>query len=98
MIGCFAWDPDGHIRPQSPFPNRIYFILSLPRFIEIFGSIQKITEKLVWLPTRPQARLLCRKLEVDASRPGAVLPSEATTDPAEELAALYSLFIKALGG
>ena len=35
-VGCFVWDPDKFIKPTSPFPGRIYFILSLARFIEIF--------------------------------------------------------------
>lgn len=61
-VGCFVWDPDGIIKAASPFPGRIYFILSLPRFIEIFGSIANMVEKLVWLPTWHQARLLCEQL------------------------------------
>jgi hypothetical protein len=50
-VGCFVWDRDSWIKPESPFPGRIYFILSLPRFIDILGSIQEIARKLVWLPT-----------------------------------------------
>ena len=30
--------------------DRIYFILILPRFLDIFGSIEAIAEKLLWLP------------------------------------------------
>ena len=61
-VGCFVWDPDEHIKAESPFPYRVYFILSLPRFINIFGSFEAIAEKLVWLPTWHQARLLCQHL------------------------------------
>ena len=57
-VGGFAWDPDGVIPADSPFPNRVYFILSLPRFVEILGSVERISQKLVWLPTFHQARLL----------------------------------------
>jgi hypothetical protein len=63
-VGCFVWDPDGVIKTESPFPERIYFILSLPRFIEIFGSIENMVEKLVWLPTWHQARMLYQRLGV----------------------------------
>ncbi|MCU0561431.1 MAG: hypothetical protein MUD16_14715 [Desulfobacterales bacterium] len=97
-VGCFAWDPDGRIRPESPFPNRVYFILSLPRFIDIFGSIEAIAERLVWLPTWHQARLLCRKLGADAPHPSGRLSPEAAADPAEELASLYKRLIIRLGG
>ena len=63
-VGCFVWDPDGFIKAESPFPGRIYFILSLPRFVDIFGSIASMVEILVWLPTWHQARLLCDQLGV----------------------------------
>jgi hypothetical protein len=26
-VGCFVWDPNKFIKPASPFPSRIYFIL-----------------------------------------------------------------------
>ena len=29
QVGCFMWDPDYAIKPASPFPGRIYFILIL---------------------------------------------------------------------
>ena len=47
QVGCFVWDPDEFIKPTSPFPDRIYFILSLARFIEIFDTVDQIAEKLV---------------------------------------------------
>jgi len=64
QVGCFVWDPDEWIKPLSPFPGRIYFILSLHRFIQLFDTIDNIVEKLVWVPTWHQARLICRKLGV----------------------------------
>jgi hypothetical protein len=56
--GCFVWDPEKIIPAPSPFPNRVYFILNLNHFLKIFGSIKSMQEKLVWLPTWHQARLL----------------------------------------
>ena len=64
QVGCFVWDPDEYIKPASPFPGRIYFILSLARFIDIFDTIEEMAEKLVWLPTWHQARLVCRQLGI----------------------------------
>jgi hypothetical protein len=63
-VGCFVWDRDGFIKAESPFPERIYFILSLPRFIDIFGSVENMVEKLVWLPTWHQARMVYHQLSV----------------------------------
>jgi hypothetical protein len=63
-VGCFVWDRDGFIKAESPFPGRIYFILSLTRFIDIFGSVENMVEKLVWLPTWHQARMVYHQLSV----------------------------------
>ena len=89
-VGCFVWDPSRYIRPASPFPHDIYFILSLPRFIGIFGSIDAIQEKLIWLPTWHQVRLLCQRYGID---PAPQLPA---VSPTEELKTLYRLVKSAL--
>ena len=96
QVGCFVWDPDDYIKPVSPFPGRIYFILSLARFIEIFDTIEEKEKKLVWLPTWHQARLVCRQLVITdegferrrQQNPGATL--------AEELLEVYGLIIETL--
>ena len=84
-VGCFVWDPDAHIKPASPFPHHIYFILSLPRFVDLLGSIEAIQHKMIWLPTWHQARLLCRRYGLYTSQ------VRQTDDPTEELKALYRL-------
>ena len=89
-VGCFVWDSEHLIQPDSPFPNHVYFILSLPRFVGIFGSLDAIREKLVWLPTWHQARLLCQH--------HGITPEETLkpSSPAEELRTLYRLLIQTL--
>ena len=89
-VGCFVWDPDVCIEPASPFPHRIYFILSLPRFVAILGSIEAIQQKMVWLPTWHQARLLCRQYGIDIASP------QPASDPTGELKALYRLLHSAV--
>ncbi len=91
-VGCFVWDPDENIKPASPFPHQIYFILSLPRFIAIFGSIDALREKVVWLPTWHQARHLCRRYGIDAA------PPSPAASPTEELKMLYRLIGAAVSG
>ena len=95
-VGCFVWDPDNTIAVDSPFPHRIYFILSLPRFIDIFGSREAIAEKLVWLPTWHQARLLCKQLNVPNEATAAIWQSQASFSTGEELHKVYELIIDAL--
>jgi hypothetical protein len=95
-VGCFVWDSDGRIAVDSPFPERIYFILSLPRFIDMFGSREAVAEALVWLPTWHQARLLCRRYDVADERVAAIWAGNPAIDPGRELIDLYGLLIEAL--
>ena len=95
-VGCFVWDPDGIIKAASPFPGRIYFILSLPRFIDIFGSIDKMVEKLVWLPTWNQGRILCEKLKVASADPADERQTGRVCSPDDDLLRLYQRIGEAL--
>jgi hypothetical protein len=88
-VGCFVWDPDKLIKPASPFPGRIYFILSLARFIDIFDTIDQIADKLVWLPTWHQARLLCEQLGVTDHDLADDWQSGTAFSPGEDLLGLY---------
>ena len=94
QIGCFVWDPDEVIKPASPFPGRIYFILSLARFIDIFDTIEKMAEKLVWLPTWHQARLVCRQLGITDEVFERRRRRNPGTTLAEELLEVYALIME----
>lgn len=89
-VGCFVWDPEALIKPVSPFPHHIYFILSLPHFVDILGSIEAIQQKMVWLPTWHQTRLLGRQYGID------IASVQPANDPAKELKTLYRLLIDAV--
>ena len=95
-VGCFVWDPNGFIKPDSPFPGRIYFILSLPRFIDIFGNIENIAEKLVWLPTWHQARLVCQKLGVSDNTVAELWQNDTRLAAGEDLVKIYELLVETL--
>jgi hypothetical protein len=95
-VGCFVWDPEQCIKQDSPFPNRIYFVLSIPRFIEIFSDIEKMIEKLVWLPTWHQARLLCKNLGVPGDRVLNLLKGNDSLPAGEELFRTYGIIMNAL--
>jgi hypothetical protein len=96
-VGCFVWDPHETISAASPFPDRVYFILSLPRFVDIFGSRETIAEKLVWLPTWHQARQLCEKMNIGDDRIAAAWQENPPPTPGDELLRLYGLIAEALG-
>ena len=96
QVGCFVWDPDESIKPVSPFPGRIYFILSLARFIDIFDTIEEMAEKLVWLPTWHQARLVCRQLGITDEVFESRRQRNSSSAPIEELLEVYGLIIETL--
>ena len=95
-VGCFIWDPDKIIKADSPFPHRIYFILNLFRFIGIFGSVEAIAEKLVWLPTWHQARLLCKQLGVPDEKVTNIWRDRPTLPEGDELHEIYALVVDTL--
>lgn len=95
-VGCFVWDPERHIEVESPFPLRVYFILSLPRFIGIFGDLEAVADKLVWLPTWHQARLLALRLGVDQKKICGLWSLESAPAPGSELLGLYRLILAGL--
>ena len=95
-VGCFVWDPDEIIEATSPFPSRIYFILNLGHFLRIFGSLEEISRKLVWLPTYHQARLLCDQVGVEQEEVSAVLVSADNIRAGNELLVLYKMILSKL--
>ena len=95
-VGCFVWDPENCIKQDSPFPNRIYFVLSIPRFIEIFGDIETMAAKLVWLPTWHQARLICSDMGVPGEAVSTLWRNHDILPAGEELLHLYGVIMDAL--
>lgn len=95
-VGCFVWDPEGCIDVESPFPARVYFILNLGRFLQIFESIETMKQKLVWLPTWYQARLLCQRMGIAGPTPTGGLSAERVPSAAEELASVYEAILRSL--
>ena len=95
-VGCFVWDPEKIIKTDSPFPHRIYFILSMPRFLDIFGTADKMVAKLVWLPTWHQARMLCRQLDVPDEGVARIWQVGLASSDGAELQKIYALLIDTL--
>ncbi len=95
-VGCFVWDRDEQINVPSPFPEHIYFILNLGRFLEIFESIEKIIEKLIWVPTWHQARILCDKLGINKNEIMDTLLHEKYTSADDEVLLLYKILLRKL--
>lgn len=96
QVGCFVWDRESVIQAPSPFPKRVYFILSMPRFMKIFGSQEAMRKQLVWVPTWHQAYQLCRQLGVAASDTRQSTGSVGSNSEEDGLLGLYDRIARAL--
>jgi len=94
--GCFVRDPQGFIQAPSPFPNRIYFILNLNRFLDIFHTVEQMKNHLVWLPTWHQARMLCRNYGVTDELLLKDIANAHPMNPQIELLMLYERLVSAI--
>lgn len=94
--GCFVWDPGGLIPVDSPFPNRVYFILNLGHFVRLLGTVERVKENLVWLPTWHQARLVAERLGVGEEAIRVVRAEGRAREPGEEILRLYERILSEL--
>jgi hypothetical protein len=95
-VGCFVWDREGIIAQPSPFPKRIYFILSMKRFMAIFGDVEEMKRRLVWLPTWYQARQIVQRLQIRDIDRGSQLLADPSSSPEAELVGLYRCILQHL--
>lgn len=54
--GHFVWDGEPLIEHDSPFHDRVFFILDLKHFLRRSKTIERLVESMVWLPTWQQCR------------------------------------------
>jgi hypothetical protein len=90
-VGCFVWDREAVIPAPSPFPQRVYFILSLRRFMAVFGSEEKMQQQLVWVPTWHQAFQLCRRWGISGLEAEGAIDRIRLASEEDGLLGLYEL-------
>jgi len=71
-------------------------VLNVSRFVEIFGDIENMVAKLVWLPTWHQARLVCSDMGVPAEAVSTLWQNHGVLPDGEELLHLYGVILDAL--
>ncbi len=96
QVGCFVWDREAVISAPSPFPNRVYFILSMRRFTDIFGSEENMRQQLVWVPTWHQAVQLCSRLGVTDADADRTFDGRGFTWGEDGLLQVYALIARQL--
>lgn len=96
MPGQFVWDAEPLIHHDSPFHDRVFFILDLKHFLRRSETIERLIESMVWLPTWEQARELLTERSIGGD---AILTHLQTTDAIsknQERLELYRLLLKSV--
>ena len=78
--GHYVWDAHDSIRPTSPFQRGVFFLLDLECFVQYFGSLDEVKERLVWLPTWEQCRAVLQQSGISNEQVAARLYRQSTVD------------------
>ena len=89
--GHYVLDPHEIVERESPFQDRVYFVLNLPHFIKLAGGIDSFIQKLIWLPTWDQAREILRQCGMDDAQQQEYLTEKDSINQGSELTDLYDL-------
>jgi hypothetical protein len=94
--GHFVWDGEPLIEHDSPFHDRVFFILDLKHFLRRSESMERLIASMVWLPTWQQARELLAGMDVSADAiQSRLIESNALANGNERLV-LYQMLMEAL--
>jgi hypothetical protein len=96
QVGHYVWDNTGVINYPSPFPNRIYFVLNIQRFLDIFQTIDSMIGDLVWLPNWHQARDVCKDLQIDDKYIMEKCFRQSGFEKEKDLETIYRIILSAL--
>ena len=89
--GHFVWDEAGIIEQPSPFQDGVYFILDLKHFLRRAGTLDRLKQAMVWLPTWRDARLTLQRMGVDSGKIADALNAQKALEQHQELLTLYGL-------
>ena len=94
--GHFVWDTAKVLEHDSPFHDRVFFILDLKHFLRRTSSIENLKKLFYWLPTWHDAREILKALEVDSSEIAERLKHEDSVRKGAERLLLYQMIKEAL--
>jgi len=96
QVGHFVWDGEALIEQSSPFHDRVFFILDLKHFLRRSGTMQRLAESMVWLPTWSQLRECLRRQGVSDEQVDQYLRRTDAIRQGTEREQLYRLLLTAL--
>lgn len=94
--GHFVWDTATVLEHDSPFHDRVFFILDLKHFLRRTSSIENLKKLFYWLPTWHDAREVLEALEVGSSEIAERLKREDSVRNGTERLLLYQMIEEAL--
>ncbi|MEM9586492.1 MAG: hypothetical protein AAGA03_04360 [Planctomycetota bacterium] len=94
--GHFVWDGESLIEHDSPFHDRVFFILDLKHFLRRSETIENLIKKCCWLPDWFHARQLLRDRGVTDQEIQHHLEKSRAIESGTELDELYKLLLDPL--
>ena len=97
-VGHFVLDQSELIEAESPFQDRVFFILDLKHFLRRSETIENLKEGMCWLPTWEQMRELLREHDVSDLQVSEHLRETNAVELGAERLELYRLFEERMTG
>lgn len=94
--GHYVWDGVPLIEHDSPFHDRVFFILDLKHFLRRSDSMEHLIASMVWLPTWQQVRELLAGLGVSVETIHSRLIESNALAKGNERLVLYQVLMEAL--
>jgi hypothetical protein len=95
-VGHYVLDETELIEIPSPFQQRVYYILDMKHFLRRAGSVEALTDRMLWLPQWHQAREIAREMGISDAAVARQVADETVFAANAELSALYRLILSAL--
>ena len=89
--GHYVYDETGFCQRESPFQEKVYFILNYAYFIKAVGGVERFKEIMIWLPTWDDAREIIQNFGVSDDELAKHLWNQQAIEQGTEPLALYQL-------
>lgn len=97
-VGHYVLDQSDLIECDSPFQDRVFFILDLKHFLRRSETLENLKERMCWLPTWEQSRKLLRDYGVDDQYVAKHLSATNAIEQGHERLELYRLLEEQITG